>query len=202
MSLVLIAHDDELGIICSDGRVSRIEANGSRTIVKEDSPKFTVLTENLVMAATGRADLCDVVQNAALKYVNQLPSQAVRFAALAGFLPIMAQHAFREYPIKGPEVELSLALVGLDSNAGKIRCVSWISREGFQLTEGTHKINLYAFGDSELVHCAVDKLTAMVKTEEGRTEKSISSIMHSIVVSLAESHEGINNISLGLTLGP
>lgn len=193
MSLVLIAHDEKLGIICSDGRVSRIEADGSRIIVREDSPKFTVLTENLALAATGRSDLCNLVENAALEYARQLPDQATRFAELAVFLPIVAQRAFHQYPIKGPEVELSVAFVGFDGNAGKIRCVSWISREGFQLVEGTHKINLYAFGDSELVHCAVDKLTTMVKTEEDRTEKSISSIMRSIVVSLAESHKGINN---------
>lgn len=59
MSLVLIAHNDQLGIICSDGRVSCVEKNGSRTIVREDSPKFIVLAENLVLSATGRGDLCD-----------------------------------------------------------------------------------------------------------------------------------------------
>lgn len=131
MSLVLIAHDANLGIVCSDGRVSRVEDDGRRIIVRADCRKFTVLAEKLVVVATGRADIADYVTDSVSGVLKQLTDSAGRFEKLAEALPVLAAHGFAEYPVKGPQVNLSVVLLGLDELARRVRCVSWVSREEF-----------------------------------------------------------------------
>lgn len=191
MSLVLIVHNDELGFVCSDGRLSRLE-DGKRVIVSDSCPKFVVLRNDLLILATGRSDIADRVCSLASNYVHHT---AATFSGLEHFLAQAVPGAYQNYPIKGADVVLAVAVVGFDAKRNRVRCVSWISAEKFSRFEGNEgSVKTYAFGDSEVKDKAMElmrmKLTPLLRNHNS-TPNEYFAALSEIIERLAKAHDGI-----------
>ena len=182
MSLLLIAHSDKLAVIGSDGRISRVEPDGSRYTVADNVPKFSVLAPHLVVGTTGKKDIGDDIEAASRRFVRQQSSPTGCFQALADFLATASRHYFFAYPDHGPNTELSVVLVGYDAERDSLRCVSWIDREGFNPVEETDsEWNLFAFATQSLCRPMVSLLREQLRSAECVNVSTISHAMQSVI---------------------
>lgn len=186
MSLVLIAVNETLAVIASEGRESYRNALGERVIRREDAPKFSTLGPNF-LAVTGSSDLIERVRQEA---EARLPAS---FGELERFLPEMARRlhsASQESETR--ELELALALVGCEGD--RVRCVSWISGEDFLPFESRDpKLDCIALGWKPIVQEAVGEVIERLRAAPSLNEGSISKAIRETVASLARHCNAIND---------
>jgi len=194
MSLVVIIHSADIGVICSDGRISEPVPNGSRLVKREDSPKFSEISPGLVIAATGRLDLCEDVVELSRQIAQTELEPSNRFSVVADRLAAIGEHAVNMYPERGPRVRVSAALLGYDPRADRMRCITISSADSFRSFEGEQQWNLHVLGDegaiSEALQVASDAFCSLSEF----TTLHLTRALCSVIAHVARNHVGINDI--------
>ena len=130
MSLILAYHNPDFGVVCTDGRVSQRQPDGSHTAVPDEvGIKFAVLRHNLILAGSsswcGALDLW--ISGRMREIVEAYPTMS--FAEIASALPVVVASARRLFPIP-PGTVINLILMGYDPTKERVRNISFAFTDG------------------------------------------------------------------------
>jgi hypothetical protein len=140
VSLILAYHNSDFGVLCSDGRVSIRQSDGSHVAShNEVGTKFVVLKPNLILAGSSSwsAALDYYIFEEMRKFVQASP--ALTFREIANIIPTIVGSADGLLPIP-PGTATNLTLLGYDADERRVRNVA------FGFMDGAHERSEHVSG--------------------------------------------------------
>ena len=184
MTLILAYHNPDFVVVCTDGRVSKREPDGTPFACPGVGKKFAVLRQDLILAGSSswgaRLDLSIFIRMREL--VQAYP--ALTFGEIAAAIPAIVASAKTPFSIP-VKTTISLILLGFDPAERRVRNVA------------------FAFDDEECTcseHCSGAVAAGFIEPQEGigqkilegmgdeRTIESARAAMLTIAERLAEDH--------------
>lgn len=132
MSVVLAFHDEKRAIVACDARSTYLSESGELLRAPGNYPKMRLLSNNLILIASGMTPLVRRLLNGTATMVEDYPKTT--FSHLADFLPFAARKMFASrQPFAMPEMDtLACGLIGFDQEQQQIRACYWFSRDDFK----------------------------------------------------------------------
>src|SRR5882762_6601252 len=130
VSLILAYHNENFGVVCTDGRVSIRLPDGSQVASPgEVGRKSAALKPDLILAGSSSwsAELDYYIFGRMRELVQDYP--ALSFAEIASAIPEVVASAYTLFPIP-PETKINLILLGYDAHTQRVRNAAFAFIDG------------------------------------------------------------------------
>lgn len=203
MSLVLIVNERDRAVITSDGRLCRVHVNGIYEPLDEHSPKFVVLDQTSVIAATGKTSIADLAIQLVADWASALaPSGRCISDECDAFFAMAteaAQTALASCDRGSPFRRALVCALAYDGRAGRVRRLSLGADDEMRPVETTPDPDVWDVGvmgppgDSSCEEVS-DALGRWLVSRRDHSDTAIIQRMGQLTEYVASRHPSVNTV--------